>query len=189
VSTTGRNLNRQPEEPTPTTRELINRGGRVASNCELLDVRPTRLSAELFASPHAACQVKVDIAASCRLDDTSRLAIYETDFNVSVISGDQLVAALSARFVATFQLAEGFVAEPDEYQAFGDVTVLMSMFPYLREYVHSTASRLGLHGVVLGLIRQPAAQTLQARTPNQVRNQPNRQIAETKPASRSKSKR
>jgi transcriptional regulator with XRE-family HTH domain/RNase P/RNase MRP subunit p29 len=157
-----------PSRPSLTTSELIGKGGRIASNCELLDVRPTRLAAELTGTPTGDCDVNVAIAPSCRLDDRNGQVIYETDFTVNVASDEQTVAVFNARFVATFQLAEGFTAGQEEYLAFGDVTVLMSMVPYLREYVHTTASRLGLNGVVLGLIRQPAAITLQAQDPVKV---------------------
>jgi preprotein translocase subunit SecB len=187
----GHSLNQPPSQLSLTTSELIKQGGRVAANCQLVDVRPTRLSAELLSRPGAVCEINLDVSPSCRLDNTN--LVYETDFTVNITSDGQEVAVLAARFAATFQIFEGFTADQSEYLAFGDVTVFMSMFPYLREYVHTTAARLGLNGVVLGLLHQPAALTLQAKADSPKKTSVKRTItpassARTREASAKRSK-
>ena len=138
---------------------LIAAGGRIAGCCELLDIAATRLHADLFLPPGGSCAVAVELEPGYSRNDD--FLVYQLNFRVSVDRESERVAQFDVCYLATFKVPGGFQAEPDEYASFGGVTVTMAVFPYLREYIHSTGARLGLDNLLLGVVKMPAAATLQ----------------------------
>lgn len=150
---------RQTVGDVSLTRQIA-RGGRIAAVCDLLDIRTLRVHGQVHRPPSGTCSVNVEVEPTYSREG-DRL-IYELAYNVSLDQESERVADLAAQYAVVFQVPVDFKAEGDEYESFGEVTAMMAVFPYLREFVQSTGARLGVSGLVLGLIRLPAAATLQS---------------------------
>jgi preprotein translocase subunit SecB len=177
----------QPESPKSeqSVIDQIATGGRVAANCQIIDIRPTNFGAELFKIPSGPCTVRIDAEPSFMR--TSDRLTYELKFAVTVLDEVENIAKVNVNYVATFLAPENFEAENDEYTSFGQITVYMAIYPYLRELVQSCAARLGIGGLVLGVARQPAAAMLQHVTARkQSGSTPSKQTAKTARSSRTK---
>lgn len=76
-------------------------------------------------------------------------------YEVRVRSGRANVASLGCEYEAQFELPEEFTCTDTELVAFGNVTVLRAVHPYLRELASSSFARLGMPPVTVDLLKIP----------------------------------
>ncbi len=98
---------------------------------------------------------------------------FECEYHIEVKSSVETIAAtIDARYLAAYTLPSSDELDPADVVAFGDVTVLRAIHPYLRELVQSVGSRLGLGNVLLGLFRVPPPVIEVVRRPPKAKAKP-----------------
>jgi hypothetical protein len=82
---------------------------------------------------------------------------YALDFGWLVHSGDEDDALFTgiAEFELSYGCAEDFTFDDEEAEAFGEASVLLSAYPFVRELVQSLTTRAGLPPLTLSTIRRP----------------------------------
>lgn len=146
--------------------EVHTRASKVGGAAELEDIRLVSATVKLIdASAEQPFQILVGIAPSvAQIEDR---AMFECRYKVDIQapSGDQ-VAVIECQYLATYLLGSDASQDLEDLVAFGDVTVLRALHPYLRELVSTVASRMGLSGITLGVFRVPVpAPTRRKRSP------------------------
>jgi preprotein translocase subunit SecB len=71
--------------------------------------------------------------------------------------------AITATFIAEYEMAEGFSPSSEELNAFVNANAVFNCWPYWREYVHSTAARMNLPPLTLPFFRVRAPQPAEQR--------------------------
>lgn len=61
--------------------------------------------------------------------------------------------AITATFIAEYEMAEGFSPSSEELNAFVKANAVFNCWPYWREYVHSTAARMNLPPITMPFFR------------------------------------
>lgn len=133
--------------------------GRLAANSQLLDIRAVRFEAQMLNGALVApYEVTVNISPSYELvpqEDGALLLMYSFAYNIDVASNDEPVAYIACSFNAAYGCdaeAEPTVAE---LEAFGDTTVALALYPYVRQFVHDTMARFNLSALVMPLYQEP----------------------------------
>jgi hypothetical protein len=83
---------------------------------------------------------------------------YRYDAEVEVLDREtaQPLCTATLTVVAEYDLHEPELAEDEELISdFGHRAGFVAVYPYVREYVQSATARLGLPGLVIGMVRQP----------------------------------
>lgn len=80
----------------------------------------------------------------------------EVNFEFKSLDGSEtpvVVFLVDCVFWISYQLEEGFTPEPEQIAAFSNGNVIYNCWPYLREFVQSTAMRMGHTPPPLPLLR------------------------------------
>jgi preprotein translocase subunit SecB len=86
------------------------------------------------------------------------IVAYKIRTVVSGVIPDEIeIFQFCVEYHAVFTLPEGLEITQQEVEAFGSMSVMMMLFPYVREALQSTAARAGMPGVTLQPIRAPFA--------------------------------
>jgi hypothetical protein len=135
--------------------ETHKRAASVGGLADLEDIRLASVNAELGdAAADGPFEIEVGIAPS--VSQAEGRAIYDCNYRVKVRGAEGAVAAtLDCRYLAVYILGSEEERELSDLVAFGEVTVLRAIHPYLRELVSSLTSRFGLPGITLGVFRVP----------------------------------
>lgn len=138
----------------------------VAKHVELRDVRLQALSAALKVPFARAAELlnaektdaKVSVTPTYNFNEAELVLTVLVEFQISVVStepdGAELLA-LGAGFELTYGLDSAPPAEPREmlFNAFAHLNGMYNAWPYLRELVQNTTSRMTLPPVVLPVFR------------------------------------
>jgi hypothetical protein len=134
---------------------------RIAGGGELLDIRAVRFAADL-EDPSVDPPYDVGVEMSPTYDlraigDEGRLwlAVFSVDYDLKVMSEDITAARLQCTYTAAYQLRMSSEPSDDELTAFGDTTVMLAMYPYLRQFAQDATARFNLLPVVMPLYREP----------------------------------
>lgn len=137
-------------------REQRRLAARVGGSADLLDLRIRRINAELHR-PTAEGPFSFNLTVSpsvSRADD--KLAVYSLAYEFSSKdSHEQLVLDGAVELSVLYQLAPDSDVSDQELAAFGQVSVLFTAYPYLREILHSLTGRMGLPPLILDVMRSP----------------------------------
>ena len=138
-----------------TLDETHQRASRIGGCANLDDIRLLGLNAQL-GDPAAAAPYVVHVAMAPSMAQQHERLFFECDYHIELKSSDDTIAAtIDARYLAAYTLPSGDELDPADVVAFGDVTVLRAIHPFLRELVQSVGSRLGLGHILIGLFRVP----------------------------------
>ena len=130
-------------------------GWRFTSSTNLDDIRLLGLNAQL-GDPMAVAPYVVHVAIAPSMTQLHERLFFECEYRIEVKSSDETTAAtIDVRYLAAYTLPTVDDLDPADVVAFGDVTVLRAIHPYLRELVQSVGSRFGLGNLLLGLFRVP----------------------------------
>lgn len=135
--------------------EVHTRASKIGGVADLEDVRLISAAVKLIdASAEQLFQIQVGIAPSvAQVEDR---AIFECRYKVDIQRSDgEPAATIECQYLATYLLGSDATQDLDDLVAFGDVTVLRALHPYLRELVSTVTSRMGLNGITLGVFRVP----------------------------------
>lgn len=84
------------------------------------------------------------------------MAVYSLEYRFSSKdSDDQLVLDGTVELSVLYQLPGDRELNDDYLTAFGEISVLFTAYPYLREILHSLTGRMGLPPLILDVMRSP----------------------------------
>lgn len=128
---------------------------RVSAGVDLLDLRIRRIEAELHsAAAEGPFSFKLDVTPAVSRAD--KLAVYSLEYQFSSKdSDDQLVLDGTVELSVLYQLPGDRELNDDDLTAFGEISVLFTAYPYLREILHSLTGRMGLPPLILDVMRSP----------------------------------
>jgi preprotein translocase subunit SecB len=133
---------------------------RLAAKADLLDIRAVRIEASLHtAFTEPPYDVNVIISPSYDIqrdeDEDGWLVVYSFGYEIPVTADATQVFDLACTYNAAYGLR---VTEPptdDELVAFGETTVALALYPYVRQLVHDTSGRFNMPPLVMPVYRQP----------------------------------
>lgn len=133
---------------------------RVAASVHLRDMRLVQLEFELQPiQPDPPFDVRLNAEANFHQQGTA--LIYTVAFSVGAFTSpdpdaDELFSCRIG-YLVHYETEEEEEFSDDALETFGQVSVLFSTYPYLRELVQSLTARAGLIPLVLDVIRSPMA--------------------------------
>jgi preprotein translocase subunit SecB len=138
----------------PEEKERI-RAARVGARVELVDLRVRKLAAELH-QPTSEGPLSFDLDVKPAVSRVDELVVYSLEYEFSSQDNDQkTVVDGTIEISVLYQLEEGAELTEGELAAFGNVSVLFTAHPYLRELLHSLTLRMGLPPLILDVMRSP----------------------------------
>jgi len=137
-----------------TLAEVQELARELLENCDIGDIRPVEISAELVASiPRKYTNIG--------LETTSQYAVAEGVFRnrfgfkfTLTDDEDEPVAALSFTLIVEWAVEESYTPRQEAAEYVATTTGFFAAYPYARELAQSTASRLGLDPVLLGILNR-----------------------------------
>ena len=131
------------------------KAGRIGARAELSLVQTVAVSAhiERLQQPAYLGELRPDVNVEPSYGRAGNTLLYQGKYSIRLLDDEEVVAVVNCELIAQYTLPEDFEAEDDEYEAFGNVTVALTLHPYVRETVQSMAARLGLTPTTLGVIR------------------------------------
>lgn len=126
---------------------------QVGAKADLLGVALRSSSAEL-TPPQDIEQLEMTVSWETSFE---RLPESQVEFRYRVAVTDTQSESFYVRadYALTYALDPSVDLSDDHLDAFGEVSVTFSAFPYARELVHSLTSRASLPPLVLGTLRAP----------------------------------
>jgi preprotein translocase subunit SecB len=138
----------------PEQKERI-RAARVGARVELVDLRVRKLAAELH-QPTSEGPLSFALDVKPAVSRVDELVVYSLEYEFSSQDNDQkTVVDGTIEISVLYQLEEGAELTEGELAAFGNVSVLFTAHPYLRELLHSLTLRMGLPPLILDVMRSP----------------------------------
>lgn len=131
------------------------RSQRLIDAIDLIGVHFERFAAERKASGTPERAVLMMQVATSR---GPGLLSYRYDAEVEILDREtaQPLSTATLTLVAEYDLHDPELAEDEELISdFGHRAGFVAVYPYVREYVQSATARLGLPGLVIGMVRQP----------------------------------
>jgi preprotein translocase subunit SecB len=133
--------------------------GRVAAKADLLDIRAVRLDAALVSGnvePPYDVVVEIDPSYDASpFAEGGWIVVYSLAYQVRVQRDEELTAMANVVYNAAYSCRTEDEPSDAELEAFGDTTVVLALYPYLREFLHSTTARFNLGPLVMPLYREP----------------------------------
>jgi preprotein translocase subunit SecB len=121
---------------------------------------------ELNVPPGLAIDLRPEFEAQAAM--TPELLVYKIQTDVSAVIPDEIEIF---HFTATYQVVcsypEGTEFSRDEVEAFGSTSVMLMVFPYVRETLQNTAAKAGVPGILLQPLRLPFPATADQAATNQ----------------------
>ncbi len=119
---------------------------------------------EIPVLPGLPIQIVPEIGAE--FGQTESLLVYKVHANISGRIPDQTeIFRLRCQYQAVFGYPAGMEFRSEEIEAFGSTSVMLIVFPYLRETLQSTAAKGGLPGVLLQSLKIPMDATEEPKNP------------------------
>lgn len=134
------------EELSPETKLAAR---KILDSCRIVDLRPTRILAELTGELRTVTSVSFDPTLEF-LAETGRFAnrfSYHVELKDAV---DEIVAIIAFVLVVNWDVPDDLTPDPSAANFVTGTTSYFAAFPYARELLQSLSARLGLDPVVLG---------------------------------------
>lgn len=167
--------------------------GRIAARSQLADIRAISFNAELLngnVDPPYQVTVSIEPGYETReVEDEGWLLLYSFTYKVAVGREDDVAVQLECTYNAAFVANMAESPSDDELEAFGDTTVALALYPYLREFVHGAVARFNLSALVMPMYREPLKERSADATPNEEDSQAKREGTRKTGKSASSSKR
>lgn len=154
---------------------------RVGARIELIDIELRSLAAELvvrdFEQP---LEIGVSWDVAWEWPSDGRLE-YLVTYSVAEEQGRN--PTIKTTFAATYEVRDAEDFQLDEFDAFGQVSVIFSTFPYLRELVQSLTVRAGLPPLTLHTLHSPmdGIESSAEPGPSEIETSSKKQPAASKP--------
>lgn len=132
---------------------------------------PRLLAAEVGAKADlltvALCSASAELTPPTEVDEIELSVSWETSFEhvddshieyryrIAVTDAQTESFYVRAEFALAYALSAASTFSEEHLEAFGDVSVTFSAFPYARELVQSLTARASLRPLVLGALRAP----------------------------------
>ena len=129
---------------------------RFAAEAHLLDVRTTKLVAELH-SEASSDDLDLDLGIFASFRRTDEGFECKFDFTSPLRSGEEKVADFEVSIVVVFRMENVVMYDDKMMKRFIERVGFVVAVPFAREVLQSTAVRLGLPAVTLGLFRNASA--------------------------------
>jgi preprotein translocase subunit SecB len=125
----------------------------VGAKADLLGIALRSASAEL-TPPEDVEQLQMSVSWETSFE---RLPESQVEYRYRIAVTDAQTEAFSVRaeFALTYALESTAAVSDEHLEAFGEVSVVFSAFPYARELIQSLTSRASLPPLVLGTLRAP----------------------------------
>jgi preprotein translocase subunit SecB len=134
---------------------------QVGAKADLLGVALRSTSAELLP-PQDVEQLEMTVSWETSFERLPESQV-EYRYRVAVTDAQTESFYVRAEYALTYALDATAKLSDEHLDAFGDVSVAFSAFPYAREIVQSLTSRASLPPLVLGTLRAPIDPPLAAR--------------------------
>lgn len=139
---------------------------RIAGGAELVDIRAVEISAELGEVPdtESPYDVRVEVKPSywAQPDEgpdeaAGHVLVYSFMYDVKLVpvGAEQPAAVIGCRYNAAYHWRSSDVPAEDELRAFGETSVLLALYPYVRQLVHDITGRFNLDALVMPLYKEP----------------------------------
>lgn len=140
------------DRPGPLT--AMQRAAKIGAVVTLKDIRLHTIEAGLdnFTEPPP---YTVDVQPSVRFQRREAHLIYQVDYHVGVVAGDQAVFDCMASFFMLYTVPQGFKYTNTDAKAFGEISVIFAAHPYARELVQGLSLRMGLPPLIMDVARAP----------------------------------
>ncbi|MGH9128588.1 MAG: hypothetical protein ACRDY2_06400 [Acidimicrobiales bacterium] len=126
----------------------------VGARAELLSVALRTVTATIVPlAPGVQVEISTSWTTRHDRDDQGEVVEYAVDFAVGGLR--PCAPSVRGQFVLQYRIPGLRGVSDEQLQAFGQVSVAFSAFPYLRELVQSLTVRAGLPALVLGTLRAP----------------------------------
>ena len=134
------------EELSPETKLAAR---KILDSCRIVDLRPTRILAELTGELRTVASVTFHPTLEF-LAETGRFA-NRFSYHVELKDAtEEIVAIIEFVLVLTWDVPDNFTPDPSAANFVTGGTSYFAAFPYARELLQSLSTRLGLDSVVLG---------------------------------------
>lgn len=142
--------------------------GRVGGQADLVDVRTTRLLAELSSPPSKGGRLSYDLDSDLRYGNEEGVFFVEAEYRLSAFQAAaeevepqprEPFAIVEFNLYAVYDLPErddGPYGD-EELEAFTQTTARFALYPFARELVYDLTRRLGIPPLTLGTMRLPVA--------------------------------
>ena len=145
------------ESPITESTDTANRytsARELLDNCNIADIRPVHIEADLI-SPIPRRYSKVGIDST--LEHAVAPGVFRNRFGFRfnlADDDDNSVAELSFVLIVEWAVEEGYTPSADAAEHVARTTGYFAAYPYARELAQSTAARLGLDPLVLGILNR-----------------------------------
>ncbi len=125
---------------------------RILKNVKLVDIQLTKINAELnenFSSDIQNLNVNVKERKRHKIENGFLVFYYNYTLNLTDKENTQTFITLKAQYKINYKI-EANITVPEEFvKIFAEYTVSMIIWPYFRELVYSTLSRMELPPLIL----------------------------------------
>ena len=125
----------------------------VGAKVDLLTVELRSASAELTPPQHGE-QIDMTVSWETSFERLPESQI-EYRYRVAVVDGKTESFYVRAEFALRYEIGGSLAFSDEQLQAFGEVSVAFSAFPYRAELIQSLTVRASLPPLVLGTLRAP----------------------------------
>ncbi|MEX2374857.1 MAG: hypothetical protein WD942_04620 [Dehalococcoidia bacterium] len=137
-------------------------------NCDIADIRPVHIEANLI-SPIPRKYSKVGIDST--LEHAAGPGVFRNRFGFKFIladDDDESVAELGFVLIVEWAVEEGYTPSAEAAEYVAKTTGHFAAYPYARELAQSTAARLGLDPLVLGILNRDETKPSAVRATHRV---------------------
>jgi hypothetical protein len=139
----------RPDSTRPD-QETIEAAQELLEHCDIFDIRPSQISAEIMSEvPEAVSALSLDVASQY----ASGPGLFRNRFTFHfdfVDVADESVAEMAFVLVVEWEVADEYEPSAAGAEYVASTTGYFAAFPYARELAQSMTSRLGLDPLVLG---------------------------------------
>lgn len=133
-------------------------------NCDIADIHPVHIEAELTAPvPRKYSKVGFDSTLEHAVGPGAFRNRFGFKFTLAD-DDDEPVAELSFVLIVEWAVEEGYEPSAEAAEYVAKTTGYFAAYPYARELAQSTASRLGLDPLVLGILNRMETRPSAVRT-------------------------
>lgn len=139
---------------SPATTDRYTSAKELLDNCDIADIHPVHIEADLIAPiPRKYSKVGFDST----LEHAVGPGVFRNRFGFKFTlanEDDEPVAELNFVLIVEWAVEEGYVPSAEAAEYVAKTTGYFAAYPYARELAQSTASRLGLDPLVLGILNR-----------------------------------
>lgn len=149
----------------------------MAGGAELLDIRAVEIRSSLNAEAEGGSPYDVNVSIEPSFftqpadeDDPAAgvLLLYSLWYDISLrpVGSEMTIADVGCRYNAAYHWSDADTPSDEELRAFGETTVLLALYPYVRQLVHDITGRFNLDPLVMPLYKEPLKPPAAAKDPD-----------------------